>query len=103
MRRHLRSTRMPSDVDLHAQIFADAPGRDESTACDGVDRWCTGALERGMSVVAAEEDRREIDDEPVDEARRHEGVRDGRPALDEQMQHAALAEVVQEVLERTVV
>ena len=85
--------RVPSQI--HAHIVAQpAHGRERATR-QHVDRWGGGTAEQPERVVAAEQCRGEVDDVAVDEPGGVEGVGDGGPAFDQQLQHSALSEIVE--------
>ena len=80
---------------IQAHVVAQRGDGREPAPRQRVDRRRRGAPEQAQRVVATEHGGGEVDDVPVDEPGGVEGVGDGRPALDEHLQHAPTAEIVE--------
>src|SRR5579859_2417129 len=87
--------------ELDAQVGAEPLDRQDPASPHVADRGGTSAAEQAGAVVATGEGGRQVHDIAVDQARPVKAGGDAGTTLDQQLQHATAAEVVQDVAEVT--
>src|SRR5690349_4228158 len=93
---------MSASFQIETKIVAQVAQADNSASPGVGDGRRPGPGEQAPGVVAAEEGRGQVDDVAIDETGGVEGVGDGRAALDHELEHAPLPQVVEDRSELTV-